>query len=193
MIKRVLFLVFVLILGGCDSKEKERLRRENERLKEELEDEANQDSDDDVRSSDRVAEEPRYDVGVITGDKVYVRESSSTQADSKGLLVKGQRVSIIDDYVPEGNYDEAILRDATVFYDEYSMRLFTLTRGKAVKILENLDGVFRVSFKDDRTGKTGYAKISIADLEFISGDKWYLIKTDQGLSGWVFGKYVQRY
>jgi hypothetical protein len=67
-----------------------------------------------------------------------------------------------------------------------------LVKGKAVQVVGEIDDVYRISFVDDRTRKTGYATIEPNNLEFISGELWYYVSTSSGKKGWVFGKYVER-
>ena len=77
------------------------------------------------------------------------------------------------------------------FYSEYNNTfMFSLDAGKAVTVIRNIsEDTYRISFKN-RNGGVGYASISSSLLEFINGEKWYLIKSSKSLVGWVFGKYV---
>lgn len=129
----------------------------------------------------------------INGNNVLVRSNHSIQSNRKGVLTKGQTVTILDEFTPDGNHNEAILRSSTNFYNSYSgVKVFTLNRGKAI-VIERFDGnMYSISYEDDKTGKTGYAQLSASQLEFISGDVWYKISTTSGLSGWVFGKFVTK-
>jgi hypothetical protein len=131
--------------------------------------------------------------GYISGDNVNMRADHSTQAKSIALLKKNQRIFIISSYRPESNDNEAILRVSTDFYDEtYGLKLFTLPKGKAVMV-NRLDGnQYYISFKNDKTGRVGYAKIDTHRLEFINGETWYYVDVDNK-KGWVFGKYVSYY
>lgn len=109
------------------------------------------------------------------------------------MLARGQRISIISSYRPEGNYNEAILRSSTDFYDSnYGNMLFSLPKGKAVVVSTYDNGMYNISFWNDMTGKTGYARIDSNRLEFIGGDAWYFVEVN-GMRGWVFGKYVAYY
>jgi uncharacterized protein YraI len=131
--------------------------------------------------------------GYINGDNINVRADHSTQSRVVTMLARGQRISIISSYRPEGNYNEAILRVSTDFYDStYGNKLFSLAKGKAVVVNEYIGGMYNISFKNDVTGRTGYARIDSNRLEFIGGDAWYFIEVN-GIRGWVFGKYVAYY
>jgi len=131
--------------------------------------------------------------GYINGDNVNMRADHSTQAKAITLLKKGQGISIITSYRPQGNENEAILRSNTDFYDtNYGLVMFSLPKGKAVKVNGYNNNQYNISFRNDLSGKTGYAKIDPNKLEFIGGETWYFIEVN-GQKGWVFGKYVSYY
>lgn len=128
--------------------------------------------------------------GYITGDKVNMRTDHTTQASAIMLLKKGQSIRILKSYRPDDNSNEAILRTSTDFYNEdYGQKVFTLPKGKAVLVKGRPGDQCAISFRNESTGKIGYAKIQTHLLEFIGGDTWYYIETE-GRKGWVFGKYV---
>ncbi len=131
----------------------------------------------------------------ITGSGVLIRSDHSTSGAKKGSLKLNQEVYILDVYYPSNNYNEAILRTKTNFYDNDGNGnfMFSLGAGKAVKVVENIDqSRYRISFRNTN-GSLGFAKISSNSLEFINGEKWYKVRTNSGLVGWVFGKYVQEF
>ena len=131
--------------------------------------------------------------GYINGDNVNLRSDHSTQSKAITMLKRGQSIYILTSFRPEGNDNEAILRVNSDFYDtDYGMKLFSLPKGKAVKINGRSGEMYNISFKNDMTGKTGYAKIDPSRLEFIGGDTWYFVEVNQ-LRGWVYGKYVSYY
>lgn len=131
--------------------------------------------------------------GYISGDKVNMRSDHSTQASAIMLLSKGQKVNILKSYRPDDNSNEAILRTSTDFYNEdYGVKVFTLPKGKAVLVQGRPGDYCSISFRNEKTGNVGYAKIQTHLLEFIGGDTWYYVETG-GRKGWVFGKYVNYY
>jgi hypothetical protein len=131
--------------------------------------------------------------GYINGDNINLRADHTTQSRVVTMLARGQRISIISSYRPEGNYNEAILRSSTDFYDlNYGNILFSLPKGKAVVVSTYDNGMYNISFRNDATGRTGYARIDSNRLEFIGGDAWYFVEVN-GMRGWVFGKYVAYY
>jgi uncharacterized protein YgiM (DUF1202 family) len=146
--------------------------------------------------------------GYISGDNVNLRVDHTTQAASLGILKKGQPVYIISSFRPTGNDNEAILRVSTDFYDEtFGYKLFSLPKGKAVIVNGLDDNQYRISFRNEKSGKMGFAKIDTHRLEFIGGETWFLVEIDpsqskssthkvpygEAITGWVFGKYVAYY
>jgi len=196
-----LFFVLVLIVTSCSegNLEAEKLKLEQEKLKleqEKLNLEKNKSSDP-IKVEGTTTQDDKQSSsgnnGKINGNNVLVRSDHSIQGNRKAVLTNGQLVKIVDEYRPEGNDNEAILRSSTPFYNDYSGNLvFTLNKGKAVMIESYEGNQYKISYEDDKTGKTGYAKISSAQLEFISGDVWYHITTSSGIDGWVFGKFIQK-
>ena len=133
----------------------------------------------------------QYSSARITGSNINVRSEHSTTSVRKGSLQLNEIVQVLDVYYPSENNNEAIIRSKTNFYSEYNNTfMFSLDAGKAVIVIRNIsEDTYRISFKNINGG-IGYASISSSLLEFINGEKWYLIKSSKSLVGWVFGKYV---
>ena len=201
MCKINFFFALFLLAASCSdgNLEAEKLKLEQEKLKleqEKLNIEKNKGSQGEAESTNTPKggeTSSSVNNAKINGNNVLVRSDHSIQSNRKAVLTNGQLVKIVDEYRPEGNENEAILRSATPFYNDYSGNLvFTLNKGKAV-VIESYEGnQYRISYEDDKTGKTGYARISSSQLEFISGDVWYHITTSSGVDGWVFGKFIQK-
>jgi hypothetical protein len=191
--KRSLFFIGVLSVAtfGCSNGpsanevELERLKLEREKLE--------------AAKQGQVPSTPQNDQGVVntpmashfvnTGN-VSLRSDHTVKSERITVLKQNTPVVLIDSYVPEGNGDEAILRQSTDFYDNsMGYKLFSLGKGKAV-IVGNYDGTYySISYKDDRTGNMGYARITPDRLEFIGGEDWKLVEVE-GKRGWILGKYV---
>ncbi|MFN4909929.1 MAG: hypothetical protein ACK444_07005 [Flavobacteriales bacterium] len=193
-----LLLVFVRCSNGNIEADKlklelEKLKFEREKLALKKEKASDENAPGDKTAPNRDAVKTNVNQAKITGNNVLVRSDHSIQSNRKGVLKQGQIVTILDEFTPEGNQNEAILRSSTNFYNSYSGDLlFTLNKGKAI-VIERFDGnMYNISYEDDRTGKTGYAQLSASQLEFISGDVWYKISTAAGVTGWVFGKFVSK-
>jgi len=189
----------ILFFYSCsdNSIEAEKLKLEREKLKLEQEKlNLEKTKDQGITKNSESTDSPKRtakNAAKITGGSVHLRRDHSTTAGSLGLIGGGEIVEIIDQYAPEGNYSEAILKTPVKFYYENSSAVaFTLVKGKAVQVVGEIDDVYRISFVDDRTRKTGYATIEPNNLEFISGELWYYVSTSSGKKGWVFGKYVER-
>lgn len=192
------YLIFFSVVIGCSDStlEQEKLKLEQEKLKlerEKLEKEkgggnskeesTSQDSKPEKNTSTRSAK--------VSGSSVYMRSDHSTTSKPVTLLNLNEAVNILDEYRPNGNSDEAILKSQTNFYNDYSGDfVFSLIKGKAVRVISNDGERCRISFVNDKN-KTGYATLSISQLEFISGDMWYYVTNSSGKKGWVLGKYIQ--
>lgn len=124
----------------------------------------------------------------INGRNVIFREHHSTSSRSLGSFSSNERVLVLDEYNPL-NLDEAITKSPIKLYNSYGDNVFTLPKGKAVKIINDEGGLYEVSFKHSQFGLL-YAKINSYDLEIIAGDKWYKVKRESGKIGWVFSKFV---
>lgn len=133
----------------------------------------------------------QYNRGRITGDGVSLRTGHTTTSAKITSLFLNENVTILDYYMPADNHGEAILKYKYDFYDRAGNYLFSLQKGKAVEVLYNVDeNTLATSYKN-ANGKTGFANISSYQLDFINGEKWYKVRTNQNKTGWVFGKYVQ--
>ncbi|MFM7666951.1 MAG: SH3 domain-containing protein [Bacteroidota bacterium] len=197
---QLFYILIFSVLFSCSNSdiEQEKLKLEQEKLKlerEKLEQEKDGAKTDSNGKS--APEETKTQVNQssrkakISGTNVNMRSNHSTTSALVTQLNYGDVVSILDQYRPEGNNDEALLKSETNFYDEYSGDyVFSLVKGKAVKVISYDDEKCRISFINDK-GKRGYASLSSSQLEFISGNVWYNISTSSGKKGWVLEKYIQ--
>lgn len=128
--------------------------------------------------------------GTITGSKVIIRSSYSTKSKNKGNFYKGESVEILDEYYPT-NDREAISRKQIHLYDNYGRVAYTLVSGKAVEVLSQSNNKYNVRFVHPDYGKLT-ATVNASDLEFISGDKWYYVRRNNGQTGWVYSKFLRR-
>lgn len=189
---KVTYIFFLLLSIGCSNRniEVEKLKLEQEKLKIERK----RHTASKVNSPKEVVNSPnKSNSAKISGDNIYLRSNHSIRSKSLGILTKGQRVQILNEHRPEGNENEAILRNTTYFYDSYNNeKLYTLEKGKAV-VIEDFDGnQYSISYRDDKSGKKGYTQLSSSQVERISGEIWYYVSTNDGLRGWVFGKYLNK-
>ena len=130
----------------------------------------------------------------VTGNAVQLRQDHSTTAQSLKSMRKNDLLQVLEEFVPEGNYGEAILTQKTDFYDEfYGSFSFSLPKGKAVMVEGQVEGNrYRISYMDAKTKQKGFAKIDQNLLDFISGKAWYKVKREDGTTGWVYSEFVER-
>jgi hypothetical protein len=197
---QLFYILIFSVLFSCSNSdiEQEKLKLEQEKLKLEREKLEQEKTGTKTDSNGKSApEETKTQVNQssrkakISGTNVNMRSDHSTTSALVTQLNYGDVVSILDQYRPVGNNDEALLKSETNFYDEYSGDyVFSLVKGKAVKVISYDDEKCRISFINDK-GKRGYASLSSSQLEFISGNVWYNISTSSGKKGWVLEKYIQ--
>ncbi len=126
--------------------------------------------------------------GRVTGSNIIIRSDHTTESSSTGVGArKGTVVQILDQY-ETGNSSEAILkRDVTV---DYNGSPINVTSGKAIRILSDRSDSVQASFSVPDYGMIE-ATISKSDIEAMSGQKWYKIHTTDGITGWIYGKFIE--
>jgi hypothetical protein len=126
--------------------------------------------------------------GRVTGSNIIIRRDHTTESASAGVVAReGTVVQILDQY-KTGNSSEAILkRDVSVNYKE---RQVQVTSGKAIRILSDRSDSVQASFSTSGYGMIE-ATISKSDIAAMSGEKWYKIHTKDGITGWIYGKFVE--
>ena len=129
--------------------------------------------------------------GYTNGSSVILRSNHSTSSTKITSLKKGESLEILDEFYPTNNTNEAILRYETRFYATYDgVFVFKLPQGKAVKVIEHLNGgKVKISYTQ-RDKSKGFATITTDRLHFINGDAWYRVRTEFDKVGWVFGQFV---
>jgi hypothetical protein len=131
---------------------------------------------------------------VVSGNSVILRADHSTTSNKVKSMKKNDGLIILDEFIPDGNYGEAILTQKTDFFSDYNgVFVFSLPRGKAVMVEGKSDGYrYDISYQDAKSKSRGFAKISPDLLEFISGKAWYHVRLADGTIGWVFSEFVQK-
>lgn len=126
--------------------------------------------------------------GRVTGSNIIIRSNHTTESPSAGVVAKeGTIVQILERYT-SGNSSEAILkRSITVVENGNRIKL---TSGKAVRILEDRSDSVRASFSTPKYG-TVQATISKDEIEAMSGNIWYKIHTNDDITGWIYGKFIE--
>jgi hypothetical protein len=130
----------------------------------------------------------------VSGNSVILRADHSTTSNKVKSMKKNDGLIILDEFIPDGNYGEAILTQKTDFFSDYNgVFVFSLPRGKAVMVEGKSDGYrYDISYQDAKSKSRGFAKISPDLLEFISGKTWYHVRLIDGTTGWVFSEFVQK-
>ncbi|HYW35040.1 MAG TPA: SH3 domain-containing protein [Balneolaceae bacterium] len=126
--------------------------------------------------------------GRVTGSGVIIRSDHTTSSASKGVVAKkGTIVQILDQYSTK-NSNEAILKHA-ITVTVHGKRIH-LAKGKAIRILSSHNDSVSASFSTSQYGLTK-ATINQNDIEAMSGQKWYKIRTTDNITGWIYGKYIK--
>jgi hypothetical protein len=125
----------------------------------------------------------------ITGTNVIIRESYSTTSKKLGNFDTNETVKILDEYYPS-NSNEAIVAHPINLSNSSGQVVYTLPKGKAVKIISRNNTKVNVSFSHTDYG-TLTADVNYSSLESIAGEKWYKVRRNNGETGWVFSKYVK--
>ncbi len=124
----------------------------------------------------------------VTGSNVIIRSDHTTASPSAGVVAKeGTVVQILDRYI-SGNSAEAVLK-RSISVEAHDKQI-QLPEGKAIRILEDRNESVRASFITSQFGRTE-AIINKTDIEAISGERWYKIRTTDEITGWIYGKFIE--
>jgi hypothetical protein len=124
----------------------------------------------------------------VTGSNVIIRSDHTTTSASAGVVArKGTIVKILDRY-STGNSDEAILKQGVTIVSNGTR--INLPEGKAIDILSDRNDSVRASFSTPEYGAT-QATISKDAIEAMSGETWYKIRTNDEITGWIYGKFIE--
>ncbi len=119
---------------------------------------------------------------------MIIRSDHTTASSSAGVVAnEGTVVEILDRYIA-GNSVEAILKNAVTV--EVRGERIQLPSGKAIRILSDQNESVRASFITTQFGRAE-ATIDKADIEPTEGQTWYKIRTTDGITGWIFGKFIE--
>ena len=129
--------------------------------------------------------------GIVTGSGVRIREDHSLEGKQVGTAGKGEKVEILEKWTsPSGM---AIIReDCIAGYDDIQ---YNLKKGMGVHVVKDAPGdeeeneEIIVTFTLD--GKTVKAGVHIEFVEVLEEQTWYRVRTEKGLEGWIFGKFIE--
>jgi hypothetical protein len=124
----------------------------------------------------------------VTGSSVIIRAGHTTDALSVGVVARaGTIVKILDRYEASNNNEALLKQSITVIHDG---KQFKLPEGKAVQVLSNHKDSIHVSFATPNNASVE-ATISKSAVESMSGQAWYKIHTKDGITGWIYGKFIE--
>ena len=124
----------------------------------------------------------------VTGSNVIIRSDHTTESPSAGVVAKkGTVVQVIDQFVTANSSEAILSRDITVL--ENGNRI-SVSGGKAIRILADRSDSVRASFSTRNYGFVD-ATISKDDIEAMSEQRWYKIRTTDGITGWIYGKFIE--
>lgn len=124
----------------------------------------------------------------VTGSGVIIRSDHTTASSSAGVVAReGTIVEILDRYISDNSTEAVLNRAVTV---EIRGERIQLPEGKAIRILEDRDQSVHASFITTQFGRAE-ATIDKTDIEAVSGETWYKIRTTDGITGWIFGRFIE--
>jgi hypothetical protein len=125
--------------------------------------------------------ERKATVGQILGEAVIIRQSASAQSKKLGNFDQGESVKILQKQVSLTN-NEAILTQDVAANDDLIIK-----KGSAVQIRRYIaeQDYFEIDFKDTYLNLPAYV------VQQTVNENWYQIRRANGMSGWVFGKFLK--
>jgi hypothetical protein len=124
----------------------------------------------------------------VTGSGVIIRSDHTTSSLSKGVVAKkGTIVQLLGQYEPNSKNGAILKHTVTVVVHG---RHIQLAKGKAIHILGRQGDSVKASFITNEFGSSE-GLISKDDIQVMSGQKWYKIRTTDGITGWLYGKYIK--
>jgi len=127
------------------------------------------------------------EIGIITGSNVILRSDHSIASDVVSRLNKGESVKILDRWTATDPSEAITIRE--VYLQTTAWTKILLNRGKAVKILSENNGYLTVSCEYQGRIVTGILPSDVVEKTY--GQLWFKIQTNNGKTGWVFGKFLQ--
>lgn len=124
--------------------------------------------------------------GSVKGTNVNLRQEPNVSSPAIKQLQNGTKVSVSAKMVAGPN-DAVFSRQAQITTE--SGKKIKLDEGKGVVIIEEKENAFTVRYAvEDGEHITG--TVAKDDIRRITGETWFKVKTGDGLSGWIYGQYV---
>ncbi len=135
-------------------------------------------------------------VGIVTGDDVFVREGPSTEYKAVTTLNKGSKVEIINATKAKKNNLYVLRPDEFKAKDLDTNSEIILHKGIALEYVEGQGAGAICKIKVDGRDKlvylpTGFGVGTSDVVESITEDNWYNVKLQDGKIGWIYGRFIE--
>ncbi len=124
--------------------------------------------------------------GRAAGSAVRMREDHSLEGRILGRLEKDEPVEILEKWSSPG--DMAIIRED--FTGSFNGRPVSFRKGMGVHVIEHIPGSEELLVGFMENGEFVQSGIHFEYVEVQEVQTWYLVRTEKGLEGWVFGKFI---
>lgn len=135
-------------------------------------------------------------IGIVTGDDVFVREGPSTEYKAVTTLNKGSKVEIIEGVKAKKKNLYVLIPDEFKAKDLDTNTEIILHKGLALEYVEGrgIGAVckIKVSGRDKLVYlPTGFGVGTSDVVEAITEDNWYNVKLQDGKIGWIYGRFIE--
>ncbi|WP_053976591.1 hypothetical protein [Mangrovimonas xylaniphaga] len=135
-------------------------------------------------------EEKNDNYATITGTDIIIRNGHSTTSNIVGSFKEaGEKVVVLGTYTSE---EQTALIKSDIIVTDREGEDNILQKGKSVKVIsinEESPVELLISFKT-KEGKTKEGMVPEDTVDYIN-ESWYKVKRDNGVVGWVFGKFIR--
>lgn len=135
-------------------------------------------------------------IGIVTGDDVFVREGPSTEYKSITTLNKGSKVEIIEAVKAKKKNLYVLIPDEFKAKDLDTNSEIILHKGLALEYIKGQGTGAVCKIKVDGHDKlvylpTGFGVGTSEVVEAITEDNWYNVKLQDGKIGWIYGRFIE--
>ncbi len=125
--------------------------------------------------------------GVVNGNNVNMREEPNVSAPAIKQLQKGEKVTIFAKTNSAETGDAVFSKQAQITTEEGKQ--IKLDSGKGIFIIEERENSYLVRYEiEDDKMITG--TVDKDAVQRITGEIWYKVTNEDGITGWMYGKYV---
>lgn len=124
----------------------------------------------------------------VTGSNVIIRSDHTTESPSAGVVAReGTEVDVLERYLTSGSSEALLKNNIVVIHNGNRLQV---SSGKALRIIEDRDDSVRVSLSTREAGRVE-TTISKMDVEAMGDQQWYKVRTRDGITGWIYGKFIE--